>query len=425
MSRGEQSIERQPAPDHVAVVGAGMAGLATAWFLQERGVRTTVLDRSGVGAGASWGNAGMLNPALTVPLAEPAALRSGLRGLLDPSSPIVIPPSLDVRLWKFLLQFARHARASKWQRSMRVFNELNQLTLSAYDHLGDSGVSAPVNESAPLVAAAATEKHLRPLIQELENVITSGGQARYELAEADELRTLEPALSDAVKTGILLHDQRYIDPPEYLKSLAADVRKRDGELLEGFGVSEIRDIGSEGVVLASASGEELRADAAVLANGAWLNPLAERFGVRQVIQAGRGYSFSVEPESMPTHPIYLPAQRLACNPLSGRFRVTGTMELRPADAPADYRRVNAMVKSARLMFSGVDWEARREEWVGSRPCTADGLPLIGRSTSPRVFIAGGHGMWGMVLGPATGRLAADAITGRPTPAWFKDLDPLR
>lgn len=315
MSREEQNTGQRPSPDHVAVVGAGMVGLATAWFLQERGVRTTVLDSSWVGGGASWGNAGMLNPALTVPLAEPEALRSGLRGLLDSSSPIVVPPSFDLRLWKFLLQFARNARSSKWQRSMRVFNELNRITLNAYDYLGNSGVTAPVKESTPLIAAAATEKQLRPLVQELEKVIASGGRARYQLAESDELQTLEPALSDTVKTGLLLHDQRYIDPPEYLESLAEAVRSRDGELLEGFSVSEVRDVGSDGVVLTSASGEELRADAAVLANGAWLNPLAARFGVRQAIQAGRGYSFSVEPESMPTHPIYLPAQRLACNPL--------------------------------------------------------------------------------------------------------------
>lgn len=418
-------MDQQAAPGHVAVVGAGMVGLAAAWFLQERGVRTTVLDRAGVGAGASWGNAGMLNPALTVPLAEPAALRAGLRGLIDPSSPIVVPPSSDLRLWRFLLQFARHARTSRWRRSMRVFNELNRLSLGAYEHLGEAGVSAPVKESAPLIAGAVAEEHLRPLTHELEKVVASGGRARYELAGADELRTLEPALSEKVNAGLLLHDQRHIDPPEYLRSLAEAVRGRGGELLEDFTVSELRDLGGHGVVLGSASGDELRADAVVLAAGAWLNPLGGRFGVRQIVQAGRGYSFSVQPESMPAHPIYLPAQRLACNPLSDRFRVTGTMELRPADAPLDRRRIDAMVDSARPMFSGVDWEARREEWVGSRPCTADGLPLIGRSTSPRVFVAGGHGMWGMVLGPATGRLLADSVTGRPTPPWLKNLDPLR
>lgn len=425
MSLEEQDVGRTVAPGHVAVVGAGIAGLATAWFLQERGAHITVLDSSGVGAGASWGNAGMLNPALTVPLAEPAALRAGLRGLLDPSSPIVLPPSFDLRLWRFLLQFARHSRASRWRRSMRVFNELNWFSLDAYDHLSASGVSAPVKESAPLIAAAAAKEKLRPLILELEHVVSSGGLVRYDLAGAQELRTLEPALSETAKAGLLLHDQRYIDPPEYLDSLAEAVRGRGGEILEHFAVSEVRDLGRDGVVLASESGEEFRTEAVMLANGAWLNSLARPFGIRQVVQAGRGYSFSVRPEPMPRHPIYLPAQRLACNPLSGRFRVTGMMELRRADAPADSRRIAAMVRAAHPMFAEVDWEARGEEWLGSRPCTADGLPLVGRTRSPRIFVAGGHGMWGMVLGPATGRLAADSVMGRPLPQWFQRLDPLR
>ena len=308
---------------------------------------------------------------------------------------------------------------------MRVFNELNGISLEAYDVLGASGISAPVKTSAPLIAAAATPEHLRPLTRELENVVAAGGRARYEPAGAEELHALEPALSDTVHAGLLLHDQRYINPPEYLGAVAEAVRRRGGHIVGDFTVTDVRDLGKAGVSVVSRSGEELRAEAVVLASGAWLTSLARGFGVRQVVQAGRGYSFSVLPEPMPQHPIYLPAERLACNPLGDRFRVTGTMELGSADAPADRRRIETMVQAARPMFAEVDWGERREEWVGSRPCTADGLPLIGPSASPRVFVAGGHGMWGMVLGPATGRLLADCVTGRRVPPWFRELDPRR
>lgn len=412
--------------EHVAVVGAGMVGLATAWFLQERGVRTTVVDRTGVGAGASWGNAGLLNPAVTVPLPEPAALRAGLRGLFDSSSPVVVPPALDTRRLRFMMRFALNSRPSRWRRSMQVFNELNRVCLRAYDHLAASGVSAPVRESAPMVAAAADEAGVAPLAHELEKVAAHGGEVSYDLVDGDRLRALEPVLSDQVQAGLLLHGQRFIDPPEYLGSLAEAVHRSGGEIREGFEVAGVRDVGAEdGVVLESAGGEELQADAVVLANGTWLGTLAREFGVRQPIQAGRGYSFSVIPERMPTRPVYLPAQRLACNPLEGRFRITGTMELHAPEVPLDRRRIERMVAAARPMLSGVEWEARCEEWVGSRPCTADGLPLVGRSRSPRVFVAGGHGMWGMVLGPATGELMAEMITGGQTPPWLEHLDPLR
>lgn len=416
---------RAGAPDHVAIVGAGMAGLATAWFLQERGVHTTVLDRAGVAAGASWGNAGMLNPALTVPLAEPGTLRAGLRGLLDPSSAIAVPPQIDMRLWRFLLQFARHARKSRWRRSMQIFNELNQRSLDAYDHLSESGVAAPAQRSRPLISAATTPEGLKPLIRELEEVVAVGGSARYEQIRTDELHAMEPALSDRVEAGLLLHDQRYIDPPDYIAALADAVRGRGGHIVEDFTVSEVRDLGQAGVTLLSPAGRELPADTAVIATGAWINALARPHGLRQVVQAGRGYSFTVRPDPMPRHPVHLPVQHLACNPLHDRFRITGTMELRDPDAPADPRRINAMLAAARPMFTTVDWDGRREEWFGSRPCTADGLPLVGPTTSPRVHITGGHGMWGMVLGPVTGQLAADLITSAPTPAWASALNPLR
>lgn len=101
------------------------------------------------------------------------------------------------------------------------------------------------------------------------------------------------------------------------------------------------------------------------------------------------------------------------------------MEFRSAEAPADSRRIQTIVNAASPMFDGVDWEARDEEWVGSRPCTPDGLPLVGATRSPRVHVAGGHGMWGVTLGPLTGRMLADSITGGDKHPLLTAFDPLR
>ncbi len=128
---------------------------------------------------------------------------------------------------------------------------------------------------------------------------------------------------------------------------------------------------------------------------------------------------------MPKNPIYFPTQRVACTPLHDRFRVAGMMEFRSPDAPLDPRRVQAIIAAATPMFTGIDWESRREEWVGSRPCTTDGLPLVGATRSPRVHVAGGHGMWGIALGPLTGRMMADSMTGGEVPAVMRHFDPLR
>jgi D-amino-acid dehydrogenase len=127
--------------------------------------------------------------------------------------------------------------------------------------------------------------------------------------------------------------------------------------------------------------------------------------------------------------VYFPAQRVACTPLTSptgdRLRVAGMMEFRPADAPLDPRRVEAIVAAVRPLLEGVDLDDRQDEWVGSRPCTPDGLPLVGGTRSPRVFVSGGHGMWGIALGPVTGKLLAEQITTGVSPAALTPFDPLR
>ena len=128
---------------------------------------------------------------------------------------------------------------------------------------------------------------------------------------------------------------------------------------------------------------------------------------------------------MPDGPVYLPSQRVACTPLGDRLRVAGMMEFRRPEAPLDARRIQAIAEATRPFLRGADLDDRQDEWVGSRPCTADGLPLIGATRSPRVFAAGGHGMWGITLGPATGRLLAEQIVTGTTPEALAPFAPTR
>jgi len=416
---------RGAAPDHVVVVGAGIVGLSTAWFLQQRGVRVTVLDRHGVAADSSWGNAGWLAPALTLPLPEPAVLRYGVKAMLSPSSPVYVPFTTNPQLLRFLASFARHCIPARWQAAMAVYAEVNRRSLGAYDDLADGGVAEQTQLADPFLAAFASTQDREAMITEFRHVAEAGGEVEYELLDRNAIHSLEPALGEGVNAGLRLRNQRFINPPRFVGSLADAVRARGGKILDGCAVTEIRDLGSAGVELLTATGESHRADATVLATGARLGALARPFGVRILVQAGRGYSFSVQPDAVPKNPVYFPTQRVACTPLGDRFRVAGMMEFRSPDAPLDPRRVQAIVDATRPMLTGVDWTTRSEEWVGSRPCTADGLPLVGATRSPRVHIAGGHGMWGVALGPLTGRMLADSMTGGAVPDVLRHFDPLR
>ncbi|WP_460356989.1 NAD(P)/FAD-dependent oxidoreductase [Actinoallomurus acanthiterrae] len=412
-------------PQSALVVGAGMAGLATAWFLQERGVEVTVVERRRVAAGASWGNAGWLTPSLAVPLPAPAMLRTGLRELLSPASPLYVPPRADPKLGRFLAALAGNCTDRRWRVSMSALAPLNRRALDAYDALADGGVKEPTVSSDRFLIVCRTATERQAFVDELEQVRAAGQDVGYEPLTGGQVRDAEPALSDAAGPGLFLHGQRYIDPPAFIAALAGSVRARGGRIVEDSPVRSVRDTGDAAVV-ATAAGTTLRADAVVLAAGAWLTPLARAFGVRTPVQAGRGYSFSVSGRLLPSGPTYFPGRHVVCTPLGdGRVRVSGMMEFTAPDRPLDPRRVRAVIAAARPMLRDVDWDARTDEWVGSRPCSTDGLPLVGPTRSPRVFVCGGHTMWGIALGPLTGRLLAETITtGRPVPE-LTPLHPLR
>lgn len=357
-----------------------MVGLATAWFLQGRGVQVTLLEREHVGAGSSWGNAGWLTPSLTTPLPEPAALTYGLRAVLSPASPVYVPLRPQLKLLRFLAGFAWHSTERRWGVGMRAYAPINALALDAFDRLGEGGVTAPTHSADPCLACYRTAEERRVLLEELEQIAAAGQNVKYDVISDEEARYEEPMLSGAVGAAIRVHDQRYINPPEFVDALAASVRLRGGKIVTGVGVEQVRDENG-GVSVIDADGSVQRFDAAVLANGAWLDELAKPSGVLRALQAGRGYSFSAAAEQMPRGPIYFPAQRIACTPLHSpagdRLRIAGMMEFRSRSAPLDPRRIEAIVGAVGPLLDSVALETRQDEWVGSRPCTADGLPWSG------------------------------------------------
>lgn len=421
--RGPMSL-RSTAPRRVGVVGAGMVGLSTAWFLQEQGVEVTVLERAAVASGASRGNAGWITPGISTPLPEPAVLKYGIRAILNPSSPVYVPPSLNPQLIRFLLSFARNSTTSRWKAAMDALVAINRHALPAFDELAEGGVTVRTEDAKSFLAAYRTAAEQRVLLEELQHIRAAGQKIEFEVMTGGEARGIEPSLSDRISTAIRLHDQRFVNPGEFVASLADAVRARGGSIEERVRVDRVVDEGSAVRVTTSETHDE-QFDALVLATGAWLSRDARPFGVHIPIQAGRGYSFSVSIDQVPAGPIYYPAQRIACTPIGDRLRVAGMMEFKAPDAALDRRRIAAIVDAARPLLRGAGLDERHDEWVGSRPCTPDGLPVIGATRSQRVFVAGGHGMWGITLGPATGRLLAARIATGTAPSELAPFDPLR
>ena len=410
-------------PRSVIVVGAGIVGLSTAWFLQDRGVAVTVVDRSRVAAGASWGNAGWISPGLAIPLNEPGVMRYGLRSLRDRRAPLHVPASLNPRLWAFLARFAAHSTDRSWERAVRANLPLNDESQEAFDVLAGDGVDTPTVE-APITAAFRTAAEADGLARELERLVAAGQELDYTTLTGDEVREHVPQLTDRIGAGIRVHGQRYVDPGRFTESLARSIVHRGGTVRHGFDVRSVRRDG-QGFVVRSATGQYVAADAVVLATGAWLPRLGRAHGVTVPVRAGRGYSFTVPTDEPATAPIYLPGIRVACTPYRRGLRVAGTMEFRAPDAALDPARIDAIIESARPLLTGVCWDARTDEWVGSRPVSSDGRPLIGVLRDPGLFVAGGHGMWGLTHGPITGRLLAEQITTGKQPEALREFDPTR
>jgi D-amino-acid dehydrogenase len=407
-------------PRSVIVVGAGIVGLSTAWFLQERGVEVTVVDRQGVAAGASWGNAGWVSPALTIPLNQPSTLGSGLRSLADPAAPLHIPARLDTRLWTFLARFAGNCRRSSWDRAVRANLPFNEECLEAFDVLTGNGVDVPTTDG-PITAMFTTERPAAHLLDELRRLQQAGQPVTYTRLTGDKLREQVPLASPAIGVGINIEGQRYVDPGRFTHALARAVEAR-GATIHLLDVALVQP-GRDGVRVHSRNAAPLTADAVVIATGAWLSQLTRRW-VRTPVRAGRGYSFTVPTDRPVPGPIYLPEARVACTPYQGGLRVAGTMEFRGPDEPAIPARIEAIVASTAPLLDGLRWDERTDEWVGPRPVTSDSRPLIGAAT-PGIYVAGGHGMWGTAHGPITGRLLAEQITTGKQPAALRAVDPLR
>ncbi|MCV7322188.1 NAD(P)/FAD-dependent oxidoreductase [Mycolicibacterium confluentis] len=407
-------------PRSVVVVGAGIVGLSTAWFLQERGVDVTVVDREGVGAGASWGNAGWIAPALAIPLNQPAVLRYGLASLLNPTAPLRISPKPDVGRARFLAKFASNCRHAKAREVVRANLPMNEECFEAFDVLTGNGVDVPRTETA-ITALFRDGRDADVLRHELADMRAEGQQIDVTELTGDALREQVPLAGPAATVGLAVENQRFVDPGRFVTALGDAVVER-GASLHRFRVVDIAKH-HDGVMVKGSGGEFLIAGAAVVATGAWLPGLTRRWR-RTWVEAGRGYSFTVPTERPVLGPIYLPTVRVACTPYQGGLRVAGTMEFRDADDPVVPARVRAIASSAATMLDGVRWDEMRDVWVGPRPVSADGLPYIGE-LGDRVYVAGGHGMWGFAHGPITGRLLTEQITTGKQPEALAPFDPHR
>jgi D-amino-acid dehydrogenase len=413
----------------VAVVGAGVVGLACAWELRRRGAEVVVLERARAGGGVSRGNTGWVSPSLTYPLPAPGMVREGVRQLVTGGEAFVLRPSLDPAFVRWLWSFRRSCTPARFDAGVRALLALNRRTLELFDAYRDGGVAFEMH-SAGLVVAARTPGGLdlyRKTFRRLRELGYEGGD--IDELDAAALASLEPALDrESVAAGLHARVDRFVRPEELTAGLAERLRGDAVEVREGC---ELRSLERRqgGWALELGAGDPLAADRVVIAAGLPTASLLRRLGVRVPLVGARGYSVTVAGRGTPPrHALYLAEAKLGLSPFDGGVRVAGVFELGARDADVAPGVGERLLAAARPYLGG--WQPASdgpvEAWAGLRPATPDGLPLIGALPGlDGVFLATGHGMLGVTLAPATADLLAPLVLeGRAAPE-LAPFDPAR
>ncbi len=405
------SIDARPTPPDgpVVVVGGGILGLSCAWFLRRAGADVIVLEMGATtGGGASRGNAGAICPSLSEPLAAPGMFRSVLDDLRRRDAALHVHPSYMPQMAGFLKRFARSGTAAAYRRGVHALAQLGRGVPHAYDLLAEDGIGTHAYRGGYLVAHrsrdAAVEERAR-----IFDMAALGVCARPEpLLEVAALHATEPLLGDAAVAGFVIPGERWIDPSLLLDDLTTAVRDAGVDLRTAAGVTSIHDLG-DAVEVDTARG---RVDGAVVvvAAGVWSRDLVAPLGVKLPMHAGKGYSFAVHPARMPERVLHLPDAHVMATPFGDRLRIAGTMEFDGTTERFNPERIAAIVDGLAPMLRDVDLHDRTQEWVGPRPMTPDGLPVLGAIAGhPRVVLATGHNMLGITLGPVTGATIAKLL----------------
>jgi D-amino-acid dehydrogenase len=409
-------------PKSVVIVGGGLIGLTSALALHERGASVTVVDCAGLGSGAARGNAGFLSPTLLSPLPGPGMLRTAARALLTRDGPLRIKPRAVPSMLRWSVGFIRAANRQRFHAGQAALAALGRDLDDRLTELAALGVD--VSRGHEVVVPFHDPELAERFHAELERMDPLGVPGPGELLDGAGVRALVPALTGHVRAGFVLPSNRAADPERYVDSLIAALRSRDVPLLERQLINGFDVIGDR-VRAVRTSGGSLAADEVVLAAGAGIRALGRMLELRLEVIAGQGYNVALATSEQLAHPVIVEEAHAVATPFADRIRLGGTVEF-AGDSPAfDARRVDAILRSMRT-FLDLDWESRRQVWAGSRPMSADGLPLIGRTRRyANVVIAGGHGMYGLTLAPPTAHVVAELIVDGRSATELAAFDPDR
>jgi D-amino-acid dehydrogenase len=411
----------QGARTDAIVLGAGIIGVCVALHLQKRGLGVALVDRRGVAEETSYGNAGLIQREGVYPYGFPHDFGALLRYSFNRTIDAHYHPSALLKLAPFLWKYWHHSRPARHERIAHVYAKLIEHCVTEHDALaGEAGAHGFIKRNG-WIKVFRTERERDLRYAEAERWRRDYG-LNFRTLDREALRKEEPHLAPVLVGALHWTDPTSVDDPHGLaNAYLALFESRGGRLLQGNAGSLAQN--GSGWSVRTGDGD-LEARDAVVALGPWADTLTQALGYDLPLAVKRGYHmhYGAAGHARLNHPVLDHERGYFLAPMRRGIRLTTGAEFARRDAiktPVQLGRAEPIARDLFPLAERLD----TEPWIGARPCTPDMLPIIGPAPRHKgLWFAFGHAHHGLTLGPVTGRLLADLVTGE---APFVDPTPYR
>ncbi len=412
----------------VTIIGGGIIGLSSAFYLNKSGWEVTVIDKGDFTDNCSYGNCGYICPSHFIPLATPGIVKQGLKWMWNSKSPFYVQPRMDWNLVNWGLKFVRSATKDHVQTAAEPLRDIAIISKREYEEwLSIPGFDFAYQQKGLLeiFQTEAGGEHAKHTVEKAHEL----GLTDTQLLSKEELQALEPQTRINGLGAILFNCDAHCYPNKLMQNLITYLKQQGVKLIADQEVIQFEKAGGsiKKVITASAVYEP---DEVIIATGSWGRQTAKLLGVKIPLMPGRGYSVTLEDSQYKVnYPAVLLEGRAAITPMDGnKIRFGGTMEITSHKTPPRMNRVQGILDAVKRFYPDFDVPLPPVEkiWYGYRPCSADGLPYIGRVKKyNNLVVATGHSMLGLSLGAGTGKLVDEIITGKNASMGIGVFDPGR
>lgn len=412
----------------VIIIGGGIIGLSSAYYLQQSGHEVTVIDKTDISSNCSYGNAGYVCPSHFIPLATPGIVWQGFKWMFDSTSPFYVQPRLSKSLIDWGLKFMRSATDEKVAKAAMPLLDISLFSQKLYEEwtsLPQFNFAYEHKGLLEIFQTAKAAEHAKHTVEKAHSI----GLTDTELLDYDSLQQKEPQTKINGLGAIFFKCDAHLYPNKLMQQLLAHLKqagvvfKTNEEVIsfENKNASITKVITDKNVY---------DADSVIIASGSWSRELVEKIKIKLPLMPGRGYSVTLEDSPYKiNYPSILVEGRVALTPMDGnKIRFGGTMEITSTKTPPRLNRVEGLLNAVKRFYPEFDVAVPPVEkiWYGYRPCSADGLPYLGRTDKwKNVVIATGHAMLGLGLGAGSGKLVSEIVNEEKLSIDIEPFNPNR